>query len=57
MFYFILFSENKIQIWCGGTLSDTIAAVAFSKVYKNNDIFKDFVKLLSAAGQSQEDVA
>ncbi|MFS8119829.1 MAG: hypothetical protein ACMG55_15280 [Microcoleus sp.] len=47
----------KIQVLCGGTLSDTMAGGAFSKVYKNNDIYKDSVKLLSASGESQEDMA
>jgi len=34
-----------------------MAGGAFYKVYKNNHIFKDLVKLLSGAGESQEDVA
>ena len=57
MFYFILSTYYEIQVLCGGTLSDTMAGGAFSKVYKNNDIYKDSVKLLSASGESQEDMA
>ncbi|MEG4346676.1 hypothetical protein QUB70_25865 [Microcoleus sp. A003_D6] len=49
--------QDKIKVGCGGTISDTIAGGVFSKVYKNNPIFKDLIKLLSASGQSQEDVA
>ncbi|CAA9409719.1 hypothetical protein AVDCRST_MAG84-6547 [uncultured Microcoleus sp.] len=33
------------------------AAGAFCKVYKNDDIFKDLIKLLYASGQSQQDMA
>ncbi|MEG4802110.1 hypothetical protein QUB63_20080 [Microcoleus sp. ARI1-B5] len=40
-----------------GTLPETMAGGAFSKVYKNNHIYKDSVKLLPASGQSQPDVA
>jgi len=33
------------------------AAGAFSEVYTNNDIFKDFVKVLSTSGHSQQEMA
>jgi hypothetical protein len=33
------------------------AGGAFCKVYKNDDIFKDLIKLLYASGQSQQDMA
>ncbi|MBE9092836.1 hypothetical protein [Tychonema sp. LEGE 07203] len=54
MLYFILYTVDRIKLLCGGTLSETIGGGAFSKVYKNNDIFKDFIKLLSASPESQE---
>ncbi|MEG4575072.1 hypothetical protein QUA56_20630 [Microcoleus sp. N3A4] len=47
----------KINVLYGGTKHHKNAAGAFSQVYTNNDIFKDFVKLLSASGQSQQDMA
>jgi len=33
------------------------AAGAFCKVYKNDDIFKDLIKLLYGSGQSHQDMA
>jgi hypothetical protein len=42
---------------CGATQPHKNAAGAFCKVYKKKDIFKDFVKLLSEPGQSQQDMA
>ena len=47
----------KVKMLCRATQPHQNAAGAFSQVYTNNDIFKDFVKLLSAPGQSQQDVA
>jgi hypothetical protein len=47
MFYFIPIGNYKIKCWCGGILSHPMAGGAFYQVYKNNDIYKDFVKLLS----------
>ncbi|MEG4317852.1 MULTISPECIES: hypothetical protein [unclassified Microcoleus] len=57
MLHFILKTNYKIKVLWAGTLSDTMAGGAFSKVYKNNHIYKDSVKLLSASGQSQPDLA
>lgn len=57
MLYFILYVDKKVNVLCGGILSDTMADQAFYQVYKNNDIYKDSVKLLSASGESQEDMA
>ncbi len=57
MLYLILDTYCKIQVLCGGTVSDTMAGGAFYEVYKNNDIFKDFVKLLSPSGEFKEDMA
>jgi len=34
-----------------------MAEQAFYQIYKNNDIYKDSVKLLSASGEYQQDVA
>jgi len=34
-----------------------MADQAFYQIYKNNDIYKDSVKLLSASGEYQQDVA
>jgi hypothetical protein len=34
-----------------------MAGGAFSQVDKNNDIFKDFVKLLSTSGEFKENMA
>jgi hypothetical protein len=34
-----------------------MAGGACYQVYKNNNIYKDFVKLLSLSGESQPDVA
>jgi hypothetical protein len=47
----------KIKVLCVATQPHKNAAGAFSQVYTNNDIFKDFVKLLSTSGQSQQDMA
>jgi hypothetical protein len=47
----------KIKVLCIATQRHQNAAGAFSQVYTNNDIFKDFVKLLSTSGQSQQDMA
>ncbi|MEG4534722.1 hypothetical protein QUB06_29945 [Microcoleus sp. D2_18a_D3] len=47
----------KIKVLCIAPQPHQYAAGAFSQVYTNNDIFKDFVKLLSASGQSQQDMA
>jgi hypothetical protein len=47
----------KIKVLCIATQPHHNAAGAFSQLYTNNDIFKDFVKLLSTSGQSQQDMA
>jgi hypothetical protein len=47
----------KIKVLCIATQPHQNAAGAFSQVYTNNDIFKDFVKLLSTSRQSQQDLA
>jgi len=41
---------------CGETQQHKKAAGAFCKVYKNDDIFKDLIKLLYASGQSEQDM-
>jgi hypothetical protein len=46
-----------IKVLCRGIQQHKNTAGAFCKLYKNNDIFKDLIKLLSASGQFQEDVA
>jgi hypothetical protein len=51
------YAYYKVKILCRGTQPPQNTAGAFSKVYTNKEIFKDFVKLLSAPGQSQQDVA
>ncbi|MGB7895226.1 MAG: hypothetical protein WCF82_25460 [Microcoleus sp.] len=47
----------KIKVLCIAAQPHQNAAGAFSQLYTNNPIFKDFVKLLSASGQSQQDMA
>ncbi|AFZ08632.1 hypothetical protein Osc7112_4321 [Oscillatoria nigro-viridis PCC 7112] len=47
----------KIKLLCAATQPHQNAAGAFSQVYTNNDIFKDFVKLLCKSGYSQQDMA
>jgi hypothetical protein len=51
------YAYYKVKMLCRTTQQPKNTAGAFCKVYTNKDIFKDFVKLLSAPGQSQQDVA
>ena len=57
MLYFILYTYYKVKILWGETQQYKKAGGAFCKVYKNDDIFKDLIKLLYASGHSQQDMA